>query len=329
MSDIWQNITACEDLTNRPAFNIAITGATGWLGLALMDICISLGLHRKCQIRLFGAAARTVRLRDMDVQIEALADAAPLGKGIWLVFHYAFLGKERTEDVSEEAFKQINDYILEKVLKLASTAESVKFVFSSSGAVYAPDRSLVGETANAYGHMKVVHEEKIRFWGSRHSVPLIIPRVFNVGGAFINKQSRYALASFIVQAYKDGTLIVNAPRPTFRSFVDVSELSVLLLLMLNTLSEGQIIFDTGGREVIEMNDLALETAVVISGHTLPVHRPVWEPTFSADWYVGDAKDYQVKLASFGLSPTRLRNIIATTAKSMNIPHSSLYEHTVT
>ncbi len=306
---------ALQAWSRSPRSRVAITGATGWIGTALAHFCADLGLDQtEGRLRLFGAQGRTFASGGRSFAIEPLGAAPPLGDGDWLVFHFAFLGKERTEDLAEQAFAEINDKVLDQALRLAESAAGARFVFASSGAVYGPDRRLVDASGNAYGYMKVCHEIEIRRWAQQRGIALSIPRIFNVGGPHINKQTRYALSDFISQARNGGRISIGATRPVFRSFVHVDELCRVLLEQMVDPALDISCFDTAGREIVEIGDLA-QTVLRTLGIDGGVERPVMGAA-DGDWYVGEGRFYQEMLARTGTAPKTLETIIAETAAFM-------------
>ncbi len=304
----------------QPDTRVAITGASGWIGMTLAHICEALGLTQDTgRLRLFGSGARQLVSGERRFAIEDLFDAAPLGSGEWLVFHLAFLGKEQTEDLSPEAFETTNDAILARTLALVETAEKARLLFSSSGAVYGPDRNLVDASGNAYGYMKVRHEARVRDWAAARGTPLATCRIFNIGGPFINKQSRYALSDFIEQVSRNGRISIGATKPVFRSFVHVEELCQVLFSSLIDPALQFRCFDTLGREVLEIADLARTIGRVLGAGDIAIDRPALTPASPPDWYVGDGKDYQALLASCGRPAVDIEDIIRDTAQFMGHP----------
>ncbi|KSB88855.1 hypothetical protein AS593_03715 [Caulobacter vibrioides] len=300
---------------DRP-LRLAVTGATGWLGSTLAHMARAAGLsHENGRLRLFGSTARDLAAPDGGtLRIESLADAAPLEGEDWVVAHFAFLGKERTVDLSPDDFEAINHAILAQTQALVAGARAPRIIFSSSGAAYAPGGGLVSErAASPYGYLKVVHEQAIAAWASERGLPLIIPRVFNVGGPYGNKLELYAMSSLIRAAAAGGPLTINARRPVFRSFVHVEELMTVLVAEALRAVPGQVeTFDTGGREIVEIGDLA---RVVARRFGLPedgVSRD-YDPAQPEDWYVGSPRAYQAALARAGLEAVSLEGIVADAA----------------
>lgn len=293
------------------ALGIALTGAGSWLGQALLGMLAAEGALPS-RLRLFGSSSRTLCIGERAYAVEALADAPPLTPGPWLLLHCAFLGKERTADITIEAFLAANDAILAHVLRIAAPVRDLRVVFTSSGAVYGPGRTLVATPdESAYGWCKIAQERRLTAWCADRDTPLVVPRIFNIGGPFANKVESYALSSFILAAHHDGKIRIRARKPTFRSYVHVNE--VLTLTCTSALTQpvgAPLIFDTAGDEIIEMAGLAARVAAAMP-KPCRISRESVEGL--PDRYVGDGAAYRALLRAQGRSITPLDCIIADTA----------------
>ena len=297
---------------------IAMTGAGSWFGqafLALLDAEGAIGAQTS--IRLFGQSSRTTAFGGRTFPVEALATAAPLSSGPWLLLHFAFLGKEHTASLSASAFVAANDAILSHVQRITEPARDVRLIFTSSGAVYDSLRRLTPDRdANPYGWCKVAHERALTDLCVARNIPIVIPRVFNIGGPFANKVESYALSSFILAAQRTGVIGIAATRPTFRSYVHVNELlGVLCDAALAQPSGPPFIFDTEGSEAVEMGDLALAVANELSPLSIRVERAV-SVSAEPDRYVGDGAIYRALLHRHGRTIAPLDAIIRDTARGV-------------
>lgn len=294
--------------------SIAVTGGGSWLGRAFLEtLAAEELLPAPDRLRVFASASRLMAVSGRDVAVEALAGAPPLAGGPWLLVHFAFLGKERTQGLPTAAFIAENDAIRRETLRIAKSADGLRMVFASSGAVYGPDRVLIDDPeVSPYGWCKVMHERAIQAWCAQRDVPLVVPRIFNIGGPWINKVESYALSSFILSALRDGVIRIMARRPVFRSFVHVCELNRVLCEAVLSLSEpAMIAFDTAGREVLEMSDLADLVATAVQPKLITIERsPIFEG--DPDYYVGSGQTYQTLLARQGTRSCGIHRIVADT-----------------
>lgn len=299
-----------------PGARLAITGATGWLGVVLAHMASRAGLTTaNGRLRLFASSPRVMALEGENAaQVEALSDAPTLTGEGWRVAHFAGLGKERTLDLSPDAFARASNAILDAVLRLTEPAVAPRMVFTSSGAVYASGGLVEGLEQSPYGWMKRRHEERLATWCAERSIPLVIARVFAVGGPHGNKRERYALASIVDAALAGQPIVLKAEHPVFRSFVHVEELVAALLAIADHTPAGQPrLFDTGGGEVVELQDLAERIQVLVGDPAVsPITRHLRQG-LAEDRYVGDEREYGRLLAALGLPRATLDQIILDTA----------------
>ena len=137
----------------------------------------------------------------------------------------------------------------------------------------------------------------------------MIPRIFNVGGPYINHAASYALGSFIQQALAGGVIEIEARRAVLRSYVHLFEFArVLFDLAIG--DEDDLMFDTAGAEVVEMADLAVAVGAAL-GLELEIRRPPLSQ--GEDRYVGDGRIYQAAVARGAGGPIGLDRIVRDTA----------------
>lgn len=279
---------------------VAVTGASGWVGRAIVQAALEAGCGT---LRLFGSTAGAIAVGGRSLPLEPLGGAPPLGGGEWILVHLAVAGADRFADPAER--RAANDAMLASALALARTGALRRFVHASSGAVYAepqadPDRE-------AYNALKRDQEEAVRAWADRAGAPLLVPRIFNLGGPYMNHAGRYALGSMIRQARTDGVIRIQARRPVLRSYVHVLEFARLSLALALDAAPS-LTFDTAGAAVVEMADLARAVGRVLGVEGLTIERAPME-TGEEDRYVGDGAVYR---AALGGAPIDLDAIIRDT-----------------
>lgn len=299
------------DWLARPDSRIAVVGASGWIGMALVDQILavepSLSPDR---LRLFGSGRRPLHPGAHRLQIEPLEGAEPLRDGDWLVLHAAVVGADRVEGEDGTEIRRRNDRLMQQVLTLAQTGQTRRLVFFSSGA--AGRRQSGGPARQAYAQMKHDHEVEIADWAERTERAVLTPRVFNLGGPFINHAEAYALGDFILGLTQHERINIGASRPVFRSYVHVLEMARVILDMAVDDAQSPAAFDVGGAEIVELHALARLVAQVLGRVEAVITRP--EPDGSdGDWYVGEAQRYQNALFQLGERPMPLTQIVADTA----------------
>jgi nucleoside-diphosphate-sugar epimerase len=280
---------------------VAITGASGWIGRAMAHAVLE--ANGSGPLRLFGSRAGSVDVAGRTLPLEALKGAPPLGDGEWIVLHLAVAGADRVTD--PEALRALNDGLLADVFTLMAGARVRRFVSASSGAVHQLGQG--SSEKQAYAALKHSHEQAARSWARRTNRPLLIPRIFNVGGPYMNYPDRYALGDFVRQALDGGMIQIGATRPVIRSYVHVLELAqVVFDLALSDTDD--IVVETEGAQAVEMEDLAQAVGRAL-GLTVDIRRPRLTSDCE-DRYVGDGALYR---AALGGEPMGLDQIIRATA----------------
>jgi len=287
---------------------VAITGASGWVGRAMVHMAVdALSPGRPVDLRLYGSQAGALAVGGRDWPVEPLAQARSLeGDAEWLVLHLAVAGAHQMADPT--ALRAANDAMLAQALALAATGQVRRLVYASSGAVYAHGGP---PQKQAYSDLKREQEERVQAWSQATAVPLLIPRIFNLGGPYINHVQRYAIGSLVRQALDTGGVEIKAAHPVIRSYVHVLELAKVVF-DLAVRDDGPLAFDTAGAEAIELTDLALAIGRALDLPNLDIRRPDLDDA-PADRYVGDGATYQAALAQSRGRPAGLDRIIRDTA----------------
>ena len=315
----WNNAAAGQD-----ARGVAITGASGWIGRAMTAAVLAATPAGHTPIvRLFGSAHRAMEIGGRPLSVEILGAGPPLDPQVeWLVVHLSVAGADRETD--PERLRALNDAMLRQAFALAEGEAVVRrFVAASSGAVHqlghgASEKGSPGK--QAYARLKADHEQMAREWARRTGTPLLIPRIFNVGGPYMNHADRYALGSFVTQALDTGAIEIAATRPVIRSYVHVLELA-RVLLELSASDDPDILLETRGTAAVEMGELADAVAQAL-GKPLQIRRPPMTSD-DEDRYLGDGTLYQATLTRMGSEPVALGKIIRDTAGWLRPGHIRL------
>jgi len=308
-----------SSLTASPTFvdwlaarkgGIAITGASGWIGSAMTQFVLNaLPKPDVMRLRLFGSAARVLEIDGRTLAVEPLSGARLSGNLEWIIVHLAVAGADRGGDAEE--VRAVNDNLLADAMALGKRASVRRFVHASSGAVH---RQGGGPEKEAYSDLKRAQEDAVQVWSARGGPPILIPRIFNMGGPFVNNWSRYALSSFIDQAVTSGVIRIEASRPVVRSYVHVHELArVVFNAALG--DDREVTFETVGAETVEMSALAETVRRVLYRPDIEIIRASMTGE-APDLYVGEGTAYQAALAKSGATPTGLDRIILDTAAYM-------------
>jgi len=294
----------------RSGKRVVVTGAGGWLGLATLDsLAAALGDVFAHRVVAFGSSARTLTLRDgITVAQRPLADLALLDAEPTWVLHFAFLTKDRAETMDEAAYRAANAEIRETVLAHLDRIGAQAVFVASSGAAYKAQDLAASVAMRLYGELKAEDEARFAAWGEAAAKRVVIARIFNVTGPYINKHQAYALASFILDGIAGRPIEVRAPRRVVRGYVPIAELISLALAEMAAAPSGTARFDTGG-EPLDLGDVAQVVAQHFPGTSVR-RAHIGEP--NADIYHGDPANYAALLRRHGIAPELLAAQVAKT-----------------
>jgi UDP-glucuronate decarboxylase len=298
---------------------VIVTGAGGWLGRVTLDLlCDLLGERFDTRVMAFGSHARDILLPGgRQLYCRALADLAAYDGPPPLIIHHACLTKDRVGALGADAFLAINASIRDQLSELIRRCGTAGFFLPSSGAVYGPGRNLTEDAAaNPYGVSKLRDEVHFSDVARRGGFPLVIARVFNMSGPFINKPEAYALASFLTALQAGRPIEIRATRRVVRSYVHAGDLLLLVLgaLLLRPMAD-PLLFDTEGELAIEVGDLARRCVRVLGVAEAAIHRPNPE-NLPDDVYVGDGATMRTLAAALSLPLRPLDTQIADTAAGL-------------
>ena len=297
--------------------HVVVTGGSGWLGQATLEMLqLSLGPHLATRVHVFASRRRSITLRSgTQLEMYPLSDLRRLAIGPHLLAHYAFGTRELVAQLGGADYVARNNEITELVTAHVERARPAGIAVVSSGAVY-----LGNDLAtNPYGVLKTLDESRFLDIAHDLSVPrIVVPRLFNLAGPFINKPDHYVLASIIRDVGRGGPIRLSASHPVVRSFVHVRDLVDLTFAMM--LGDGPVPsgpFDTAGEREIEVGELAELVASVLGETGMPIHRPPVDGD-RPDRYVGDPTIIRSLARSYGIEMQELARQIEDTAQFMGI-----------
>lgn len=305
------------DRIRQDGRRVIITGASGWLGLATIELLRDVfGQQWTERVLCFGSAARELRLRDgTAIHQHPLNEISTLPHAPSCVLHFAFLTKDRAEAMAEADYRAANRAITETVLDALDVIGADAIFVASSGASAKASDPAANEAMRLYGSMKLDDEVTFAEWAAGGDRRAVIARIYNVTGPYINKHQAYAIASFINDALAGRVIRVLAQRPVFRGYVAISELMSLVFALLLDERRGVIRFDTGGTER-ELGEVAGIVARVLGARAerAAIVNDV------ADRYGGDDDRYRALLAEHGITHRSLEAQIRETADFLSAAH---------
>lgn len=324
---VWQLDSMSPTLTFSPsltdsvrttACNFVVTGASGWLGKATLDMLRqALGTDFATRVTALGSRQSLISFSDgQTCPVQGLQEWQPLLDKPLIVFHYAFLTKDKVGGISTEEYVARNENISSVVRAWIAAGNVRGVVMPSSGAVYDFLHTKARDSAaNLYGQLKYNDEISFTAACEANGTGLIIPRVFNVSGPYINKFDSYALASFIFQVLNSKPITINARRPVIRSYYFIGDLIELCLQLLFKQATAKTeCFDTAGEEIVELGELAQRVGSVLADRTptftqrLPMQEEAVE-----DRYVGNRQRIEELERYVGIRPMKLDDQIRSTS----------------
>ena len=300
-----------KDVLKADDRRIIITGSGGWLGLTLLDLLDKLlGPSALERVHCFGSSDRKLELMNgRKVTQQPLDKITALAERPSLLFHFAFLTKDRAEVMDNESYCKANRAIRKLVINSLGQI-GVKSVFlASSGAAYRASDVSASQAMRIYGSLKLEDELDFSKWAEQSGQQLMTARIFNVSGPYVNKISSYAMASFIADVLRGQPIVVKATRPVYRSYTSAEQLLSLALAAMLSAEQQNLSFDTGGKK-LEMRELAAEVATALNGMVAEV--PVIT-NHAVDDYTGDAERYDRLLAEHNINSVQLHEQISETA----------------
>ena len=298
----------------------AVTGASGWVGLAALDL-LHAALGPEAFAERVTAFVGTPRRLDLGGgrAIDALGLDA-LGEHVaasTVLVHLAFVTREQVADHGADRYVAENVGITARVLDAIAAGTPRGLLYASSGAVHGTGPRLAADLeGDPYGTLK--HLDELAFGEAcrRAGTRLAVPRIFNLGGPYLRKPKVFALADMIRQAAAGGPVRIKATRPVWRSFVDVRDVvTVCLAWLLAGDEQDAVTFDTAGEQPVEMQGLAERVIAVLGRPDVAIERTL-DPDAEPSSYVGDGAALHALAASLGIPLASLDEIVEATARDL-------------
>jgi UDP-glucuronate decarboxylase len=309
-----RRLEALPDVAARlaePDAHFVVTGGNGWLGRAALEILDGVyGEELGRRVSVFGDRAKSLVLRSgRCIQSRPLSEIVEYRAGS-IIFHFAYLTRGYAARIPFDEYVSTNRSISSLVAEIAAQKKTKGLFLPSSGAVYRKDRMLdVDLCANPYGVLKL--EDEARFGELTHRFPVVIFRIFNLAGPFMNHSTDYALGSILLDILGERAIHIRAPHPVVRSYTHVGDLlNIALSMLVREESAGPL--DAGGQQEIEIGDLARRAARLLGKPNIEIRRPPFE-TGSPDIYLAHCEGYQALAAGAGLHLRTLDEQIVETA----------------
>lgn len=286
-----------------------VTGPTGWLGTATLHwLRALLGDEFAERVSAFGSSARGLDIAGAPLPVRPLADLAPEDVDGRIVFHFAFLTRDKVGAIADDAYAATNLRIDDSLLRAMEGGGTRGVFVASSGAA---GRIGPGGVTDLYALLKLYQETRFAEVAAGTGAPAFIGRIFNVAGPFGNKTGHYALASFITQALGARRIAITADRPVFRSYVHVLDLVALAAASLEGGRPPAQPIDIAGAQVVEMGEIAAAVAETLGGG-VAIDRPRLTGA-PPSVYLGDPTPFAALALGAGLPLVDFRGQVADTA----------------
>lgn len=299
----WHKLSRHHQFISHIVANkqVAVTGATGWLGRNLLP-----QLGRASVIQLFSRRPRTVNILGVPYTTKELPLNA-LDIEADFLFDFAFHRRDVPSELGPFESRSENERLLELSKEFMSSENVGKYIGVSSGAARV-------EGKGTYGAQKR-NLEKIFLHSSKAGDRLL--RIWAMTGLYASGREQFAAVDFVNGALFNGKIEITSKTPVFRSYSHVSE---LLALALDTSVDKKII-ESGGTP-IEMRDLAKTVSALVSHQVrIDVLYPSREKAPEKDYYVPPSNRVKDFLEAIGLSPMTIEEQLA--LMIVNVYSSSL------
>lgn len=283
---------------NNPKGSIVVTGATGWMGLTVIQELYRILPRSEARARIHPFASQQSSIR---VDPETLITAEPLRNlsllakegSIAIIIHCAFLTPDKLSAMGVEQFISVNQAITREICYALELNPKARVVSMSSGAAGdAPERLNTTEASakEVYGWLKLDEEHRLR-----ELAATLVLRIFALTGRNMRNPRQYALGDFIYQALIDKQIIVNCTRKTVRGYGPAGEIARLAVLWAMSQEPAPKQPISTVSHIIELTELAKMVALRIS-----VGRPVnsLEADLPVDTYIADPGDFLMILKRF-------------------------------
>ena len=293
-----------------------IIGANGWLGQAAQQL---LKQHSRYSSPIvFDSTASTIyrdgtKIYPLSLASDILSSHSPPSQFVFL--NFAYLTKDKVDRQQHSEYQRLTNILNKSIANLIVNLKPMSFLFMSSGAASLVENNLAEtEEMRIYGERKLSDE---RFFGDickQNNVKFLAPRLYSIGGPFVNKVRLYALSNFILQGLETNNITIKAQKPVYRSYCHVHDLMNLLLHEMGDKDKLTVphTLEIGGDEAVEMADLAKNVASVLSIPPQNICRPTFNCDLPADLYLANNENFNKLAAKHNIVKSSLSQTISDT-----------------
>lgn len=303
-----------------------IIGGTGWLGNAALHIINQWPQLPKPIIFGSGNVVRHkngATIYPLALFSVVMANFPATSK--YIIFNFAYLTKDKTVNFSDEDYRAASQKINQNVADLISLVKPLALLFISSGAASMVEKGLsTSRDLLIYGKQKIEDEKFFSELCKTNHVKFLSPRLFNLGGPFINKLNAYALSNFILQSLSSRKILIASERPVYRSYCYVFDLLNLAIMEMTSFQDLGCpeVFEVGGKETVELKELANIIAKATSLPRKNILRQTVNKKSPSDVYLADNNVFETLLAKHSIPQTDLFQIVGETLSFIQERHSN-------
>jgi nucleoside-diphosphate-sugar epimerase len=290
--------------------NIAVSGATGWLGSELIRILVNNKIFLNSNICPITSSEKIITINNCKFVTKKFENIQA-SQTFDYYFDFAFLTGEKQRNIGPQKYQEINLEIIRNSVNFIMKNQPKVVILASSGAIYG---SYQNQENNLYSELKKVQEIKIsevcNFVGSK----LIIARIFNLSGSGIKKISTFVLAELIYRSSRNEKITIKSNYPVFRRYCDVSEMLNLIIEL--SITNENYVFDSGGTK-IEIRELAKRVIQILDSSS-KIFSPKINSSLSPDNYFSNSNEYENLVKKhLGLKTVALENQILLTKEALS------------
>jgi len=292
--------------------NIAISGATGWLGVELISKLSNDSSFLNSNIFPTASKNGSLEINGNKFAIKKLENLKNIISFDYF-FDFAFVTREKLKILSHKEYSEINKYIMNQSVDFIKTNKPRLVVLASSGAVYKSNYYQRNRENYLYGELKQQQESAISKACELAGSKLIIARIFNLSGSGIKKLNTFAIAEFIYKSVKNQDIFIKSNYSVVRQYCDIGQLLDLITKL--ALENKDYTFDSGGVK-IEIRELAREIVGQLNSKS-KISALEIDSSLPQDVYLSNSNDYEKLLSKYlKQEPVSIKEQIALTKKGL-------------
>ena len=228
-----------KNFLTMPDRKILVTGATGWVGRSFLHELQAVIPSDHFNSVVFAFASKATRIpstnysqeQKINIPVHPLSSIINFSsKQHIILFHSAFLTRDRISRYGIEAFIDTNQCITDTVLSCVQASASSRVACISSGAASNAEKEQISAIAMAsdpYGYLKLSEESKLT-----KAADTQVFRIYALTGRFIRDPMNFAVGDFLRKALDNRTIQINSPFPVIRSYVSAADVAKCALSWL-------------------------------------------------------------------------------------------------